>query len=122
MVMFALVHLQPAKMNSFMLVHVIINYKCNFNCKYCYAKKQNQHFEDMSLEDYRKLLSWFRKQNIKRFLLIGGEPTIHPNIKEFISLALKNKFEICLCTNALFEKEMFEIIKLSSNMKKLNII
>jgi len=90
---------------SFKLYQVNITYRCNKNCSYCYAKDLNEDYgEDMSLEDFKALLEWFEKNNIKGFNVVGGEPTLHPLLGDMLLLANKKNFSITVFTNGLFSE------------------
>ena len=83
-----------------MIRHVVLTYDCNKNCPYCYANNQ-KNFEEMSLERFKQLLNWFRDQNIKKFSLIGGEPTQHSCFDEVNTFV--DDFYVTLLTNGLFK-------------------
>lgn len=57
-----------------------INRLCNLNCSWCYAKSiKASKRNDMSMETVDKAVQLFRKMPMESVILIGGEPTIHPN-------------------------------------------
>lgn len=59
---------------------------CNFNCSYCYNKKPRSNHK-LNIDTLTNFLFKI-KQNIKTNLhleLIGGEPTLHPNLNQFIN-------------------------------------
>ncbi len=96
-------------MKTYNLYQVNITYKCNMDCNYCYARSLKEDYgSDMSLEDFKKLLDWFGKNNIKNFNMLGGEPTIHPMVKSMLKLADEKKFKITLFTNGLFPDSFLE--------------
>lgn len=73
---------------------------CNLNCKYCYrfASKRNKY---MPREDFENILIKLKKLGYKKINLTGGEPLLHPNIKEFINIAFDLGFFIALSTNSI---------------------
>ena len=89
-----------------------MSYYCNRDCHYCYAKGMSEEYiGNLSLEDYTALLDWLGENGINHFDFIGGEPSLHPRIGEFVRLAKKRKFRFGMFTNALFPKKTFKDLK-----------
>jgi MoaA/NifB/PqqE/SkfB family radical SAM enzyme len=53
---------------------------CNNRCQWCYGKNTFSGTEMMSYERSVQLLDWLNSNGCKRCVLIGGEPTLHPEI------------------------------------------
>jgi len=87
--------------------HIALTYKCNVKCPFCYA---DEFQGEMSIEDFKKVLNWFKKQNIRKISLIGGEPTIHKDFKEIINILKEEKFTVTYITNGTFDKETSELM------------
>ncbi len=58
----------------------------------------------MKVEDFRKILVWLKKQNIRNIILTGGEPFIHGDIKEMLGVCEDLKFNANILTNGLLIK------------------
>lgn len=56
---------------------------CNNNCVFC-LDKQNQNGSFLKLRDIKNELKRGRRQGIKKLILSGGEPTLHPNYLEIL--------------------------------------
>ncbi len=64
---------------------IATSYKCNVNCKYCYAKKSKKVFgEEMSLENFIKVVNLHYRNGGKSIGIIGGEPTLWKFLGEAI--------------------------------------
>ncbi len=74
--------------NPFEILNFDINYKCNMNCNICYNyKKITNKTPDMTVEYYRELMSNLPKEQTGIAVrLLGGEPTLHPQLHEFIKI------------------------------------
>lgn len=64
---------------------------CNFRCEYCFNSKYFGTFKKISLKQFVGIVDKFKqlsKQNNKKlsFILMGGEPLFHPNLKEMIQI------------------------------------
>lgn len=57
---------------------------CNFNCPFCYkdARSEGRYISDNIIYAIDKII----KGNINNILLTGGEPTLHPNLLNYIEL------------------------------------
>lgn len=62
----------------------IVNF-CNLKCKYCFADDMIQDESvSMTLEDYRRVLSFIARTPKNHVGIIGGEPTLHPQFEEIL--------------------------------------
>lgn len=63
--------------------HVI--HTCNFTCEGCSHYSNHGHAGTISLNDARDwLYNWSRRIKPKRFVILGGEPTLHPELTDFV--------------------------------------
>jgi MoaA/NifB/PqqE/SkfB family radical SAM enzyme len=77
-----------------------ITMDCNLRCGHCYVGKhlqKNQHFDtDQIIND----LSSFKEKGTKKIVLLGGEPTIHPEFMKIFTNTLKIGFvQVVVDTN-----------------------
>ena len=62
----------------------IVNY-CNLKCKYCFADDMiHEDTQSISIDDYRKILSFLARTPKNHVGIIGGEPTLHPHFEEIL--------------------------------------
>lgn len=87
--------------------------RCNLHCEFCYVhdlvnKKNNDLHLDLSLEKIKKLVDFSAVEGV---YLTGGEPFMHPDIKEIINYFFENGKKINIATNALLlNEEMFRFL------------
>lgn len=95
MIAYKLFHIKQPMYGS-----VDVNNVCNLHCSHCYwwlNRKEEQH--DISVEDWRKIIKEaFNKQHIFVTTLVGGEPTLRPDIIELFCKEMPRR--ICVVTNA----------------------
>lgn len=90
--------------------NILLTYRCNQECPYCFAKKKKEN-EDMSIENLRFVLDFFKKNNEMDARLLGGEPTCHPEFRKIINMLLQQKFRIRIFTNGLFSESILNFLK-----------
>lgn len=62
----------------------IVNY-CNLKCPYCFADDMIQEqISSITLDDYKKILSFIARTPKNHIGIIGGEPTLHPQFIEIL--------------------------------------
>jgi MoaA/NifB/PqqE/SkfB family radical SAM enzyme len=106
-----------------MSIHILLNQSCNLSCDYCFAKILLNK-KQMSFENFKVILE-FLKNNMDSMLhLIGGEPTLHPKFREFVSYALNNYphlTKISIITNGSFQSSLFDGLNLSKFLFSVNV-
>lgn len=87
-----------------LIVDIDIISICNYHCFYCYnTDKYKNNLKLLSLKEYTYLLNCFKESPYNISLtMLGGEPSLHPNLHLFIdkTLKLKNIKDIRIITNA----------------------
>lgn len=69
------------------VVYVEITNQCNLNCQTCYNRSGlNRRRQELSLEQLKDMIRLFSRYGLKRFLLSGGEPTLHTEFDEILDL------------------------------------
>ena len=79
-----------------------ITTKCNMNCSYCFSKydhAEEYHISDRLLErTITKIMRASKKYSI-RLVILGGEPTLHPRLKEICERCLVFCRKVIIVTN-----------------------
>lgn len=94
----------------------MLTQQCNKACEYCFVRHVLSD-KRISFEDFRLYLDYLLENRIKKISLVGGEPTIHPEINRFILYARKIEPElfINIISNGLFDERVFEGVDISHN-------
>lgn len=68
----------------------IIN-QCNLNCRTCYNRSGlNSQRKEISVSQLEQIIELFRPYGMKRFLISGGEPTLHSDFDGVLGLFEKH--------------------------------
>uniref|UniRef100_UPI003F4B6CB2 radical SAM protein n=1 Tax=Brachyspira catarrhinii TaxID=2528966 RepID=UPI003F4B6CB2 len=113
------------KNNIFYINLSLIKY-CNYQCSYCCAEavKIDNKLDIATYDEIIYILGRFFKLNFEEYfiVLVGGEPTLHPdfiNIVKFIN-GIQKKINLYIVTNGYKKIEYFK--KLFENVNNINLI
>jgi hypothetical protein len=86
--------LRPMKIAAREVPHAVIesNYSCNRQCRHCYNRFRDivKPIEQIKYEIEQTLA----KRNIETLSILGGEPTLHPDLPEIVRY-IKSKNVVC---------------------------
>ena len=68
-------------------VDIKIGFKCNNHCQFCVQGDKRFKYENRTIKQIRDSLKKASKQGIEGVVFTGGEPTIHPDILQAVSIA-----------------------------------
>jgi radical SAM protein with 4Fe4S-binding SPASM domain len=80
-------------------VSMAISTKCNNSCIWCYGKAAQKLDIDMSNQTFDCALSLLKQAGCKRLTFLGGEPTLHSNLTDFIHKAADNSIDSVIVSN-----------------------
>ena len=90
-------------------------YGCNLNCSYCDTRYscEKEEYKEMSLYD---ILAQVLSYGVPRVTLTGGEPLIHPGVKDLIVSLVANDIEVNIETNGAVDLDEFIEFKYNSKV------
>ena len=77
---------------------LVVTHECNKHCQFCIDKYRGQA-EYITLPNVEKALQFAKQKGLKEILIVGGEPTLHPNIIEIAKLVKEYGFKSILTSN-----------------------
>lgn len=89
-------------MNTELTICWSITAVCNLNCSYCFSLYENKvqtHMSDYLVKYTLNKLKEKSKENSIRLVILGGEPTLYPNINDVCEEALNFCRKVILVTN-----------------------
>ena len=91
---------------------VVFTICCNFDCWYCHNKELYKDISKLNVIDESEVLKFLksRKGMLDGLVVSGGEPTIHPEIKDFIIKVKKLDYKVKLDTNGTNPKLLKDLI------------
>jgi len=88
-------------MTEFNTVWFPLQYECNNKCSWCYAPSEitsskEKRFNNRKEDEFIDLVNGL---NVKKIILIGGEPSIYPNLERVIEKISKKGIKVSMVTN-----------------------
>lgn len=94
--------------------NIMLTYRCNLNCRYCFANEfVNKENNDITMDDFDKAVEFITREGSSHIGLIGGEPTLHPHFKEILERLIFNVkvSSVTIYTNGvLLDKYLSQIV------------
>jgi len=85
---------------------------CNMNCSHCYETASKKGKDELSKEDVINGLNILADSGVTSIAFSGGEPSLHPNILDFINFVNDNGMVASIATNGFTLKDINEAEKL----------
>lgn len=108
------------------MANVLFTTYCNRNCKYCFARSKvnlDEEYGDpsrnLSFENLEKIIRFYKASLLNRFVVLGGEPTLHPDFPRMIDRILEEKeFEsLVIFSNGLMPERVLEYLRTNSDSR-----
>lgn len=90
--------------------NIVLNSSCNLSCKYCFAKEILSNNDFISLDNIIYIVDYLKHSEKKVISLMGGEPTLHPQIISIIEKFRAEEFTISLKSNGLWNTKIKEYL------------
>ncbi len=104
--------------------NILITNSCNQSCEFCFAKKEMKRplkERQMSFEKFVRVINKLQKISASESIkIMGGEPTLHPEFRKIIRVALTKYRSVQLFTNGLFPSSTADFLKTAG--KKMNVV
>jgi organic radical activating enzyme len=101
--------------------NILVTNVCNRSCPYCFAREamDSSEREDrfISKENISRIMNWLKKSNYQIFSVIGGEPTLYPELTSVLQTALDEGFFAFVYTNGLMSEPVARYISLQDDNK-----
>ncbi len=106
-------------------MNVALTYFCNQKCKYCFGMDAMSHARrlrgarEMILPNLKKIISFMKKSQIRRFNMIGGEPTLHSQFEKFYKIISDNGFSIMIFSNGVIDRRKADFLSKQGNLNSI---
>jgi len=87
---------------------IFITNKCNKRCRGCF-NEHNLGKEELSFKRYKQLVTLYKDLGAEKIVLMGGEPTLHPDILKMIKYNNLLELKTTLYTNGKNIKNLYNL-------------
>lgn len=105
---------------------MLTNYCNSTACPYCFGQEEmhSKAAISISLENFKKYLTWLKNEGCHEVRLLGGEPTLHPQLEEIIDMVINfNWFDsILFFSNLIFDHEIAELFVQKNEKIQISIL
>lgn len=91
--------MEAAQNNRLLTMEIELSLLCNFSCPYCYVPKPDSFRDELTLEEICDAIMQAKALGARKIIILGGEPTIYPDLKELIRYIRDEGLEVELFTN-----------------------
>ena len=102
------------------MANVLLTTYCNRNCAYCFAqgkvdlnRDKGDPSKNLSMDALEKIISFYKRSLLRRFSILGGEPTLHPQFTTLLDRVLAEpSFKMVLVfTNGLIPEPVLDYLE-----------
>ena len=90
---------RAAAENRLLTMEIELSLRCNFRCPYCYVPEKGYFADELTRDEIRDVLTQARNLGARRIIILGGEPSIYPEIRETIDFILGLGMGVEMFTN-----------------------
>lgn len=105
------------------MANLMITKQCNLKCSYCFANEfVNKQKDVMSFENFKRCLEFLSYNPRERIGIIGGEPTMHPELSKMLAAIIDSPFQsACLFTNGILVDKFINELRNSRFQVLINL-
>jgi radical SAM protein with 4Fe4S-binding SPASM domain len=85
--------------NHLLTMEIEFSLRCNFRCPYCYVPEENYFDGELTPAEIRDVLLQAKALGSRRIIVLGGEPSIYPHIREMIAFVQDQGMDVEMFTN-----------------------
>lgn len=106
-------------------MNIALTYFCNQKCKYCFGMdamsiaSRLKPSREMTFPDLYKIIRFMKKSGIRRFNMIGGEPTLHSQFEKFYKIISDNGLNVMIFSNGVIDKEKVDFLSAQDSLNSI---
>ncbi len=104
---------------QFKKIYIEISNICNLKCPFCSQTDREKTI--MSAQKFNDVIKQSKEYSDYIYLHVKGEPLVHPQFMEILSIAEVNNIKINITTNGILIREVEEILFRSKAIHQINI-
>jgi len=115
---------RAAAENRLLTMEIEFSLRCNFRCPYCYVPEESYFDGELTTEEIRDVLMQAKEMGARRIIILGGEPSIYPHIRDMIGFIQDQGMDVEMFTNGsgittdfaqwLFDRQVRVVMKMNT--------
>jgi radical SAM protein with 4Fe4S-binding SPASM domain len=115
---------QAVSRDRLLSMEIEFSLHCNFKCPYCYVPHDEELRNELTLDEIENIILQAKTLGAKKIIILGGEPSIYPQIIDIIDFIVGQNLEVEMFSNGtgitvefaerLFEKKVRVVMKMNS--------
>jgi len=94
------------------MANILITDVCNADCAFCFSREnaeESHHF--ISMDELEQRIRFIRSSGHSQIRLLGGEPTIHPQFQEIVSVVVSTGLDLILFSNGFIPEKILPFLE-----------
>jgi radical SAM protein with 4Fe4S-binding SPASM domain len=91
--------IEAAKNSRLLTMEIEFSLRCNFHCPYCYVPPSDFFNDELTPEEIHCAILQAKAMGAQKIIILGGEPSLYPGIKEMIGFIRHQGLMVELFTN-----------------------
>jgi cyclic pyranopterin phosphate synthase len=93
--------------------NLLLTRKCVRRCPYCFADQYMAESASAFLQwgDFVYVLDFYERNDVRVVSMLGGEPTVHPDVASMMDYALQRGFDVRMFTSGVMGREKREALR-----------
>ncbi len=83
-------------------LQVFVTPVCNLHCEGCFARKVMAEGTEINLDEYQTAVGIAKSKGAEQINLLGGEPLMHKNVRDFVAFDRRLKLKTTIYTNGYY--------------------
>lgn len=110
-------------------MEIEFNSVCNFRCVYCYASENGRRQSELSVTEFRDVITQSKELGARKIIILGGEPMLYPHILDMLEFIRNLGMDVELFTNGtgitpeiakvLYDRRVRVVLKMNTFDEKL---
>jgi radical SAM protein with 4Fe4S-binding SPASM domain len=93
-------------------LYLYVTNRCGLRCRHCYVGNERlDRADDLSLDQAERVLDYFKTiGGHDKLYILGGEPTINPELPRIVAAAHRRDYSVTISSNGDFDDTVFDAI------------
>ena len=92
---------KPERVDGYKMLNIYLTNACNLRCPHCFMKAGKLLANELTADEWLRVLTEFKECGGMAVTLTGGEPTMHPGFRTIVETANGQGLQLTVLTNGI---------------------